>query len=118
MFLSEDEASWHEPAQIEPAFAGAYPTVTIGGMPIAALSIVETVAMMLRAARERPRGYRPLYLTSANGEVLSRYHDDPTIATLFDQADMINADGQPLVMASRVLCAQPLPERVATTDLF
>ena len=118
MFLSEDEALWQAPQRFDPMFAGAFPTVTIGGMPIAALSIGETVAMMLRAARERPRGYRPLYLTSANGEVVSRYHDDPAIATLFDQADMINADGQPLVMASRILCDQPLPERVATTDLF
>src|SRR6185369_11018997 len=33
-------------------------------------------------------------------------------------ADLINADGQPLVMVSRLKSSTPLPERVATTDLF
>ncbi|MFS4834736.1 WecB/TagA/CpsF family glycosyltransferase, partial [Staphylococcus aureus] len=33
-------------------------------------------------------------------------------------ADLINADGQPLVMVSKLRSPNPLPERVATTDLF
>ena len=33
-------------------------------------------------------------------------------------ADLINADGQPMVALSRLLSRNPLPERVATTDLF
>ena len=43
---------------------------------------------------------------------------DPGVRPLFQQADSINADGQPLVTASRYLSRGPLPERVATTDLF
>ncbi len=43
---------------------------------------------------------------------------DRRIARLFAEADLVSADGQPLVLASRLLCAEPLPERVATTDLF
>src|SRR5262249_42958386 len=39
------------------------------------------------------------------------------IAELFANSDLIAADGQPLVIASRLL-GEPLPERVATTDLF
>ena len=37
---------------------------------------------------------------------------------LFRAADLINADGQPLVTVSRFKSPTPLPERVATTDLF
>ena len=37
---------------------------------------------------------------------------------LFRTADLINADGQPLVTVSRLKSKMPLPERVATTDLF
>ena len=37
---------------------------------------------------------------------------------LFRAADLINADGQPLVTVSRLKSSTPLPERVATTDLF
>jgi exopolysaccharide biosynthesis WecB/TagA/CpsF family protein len=56
--------------------------------------------------------------TSINGEVIARANMDRTIAALFAPADQILADGQPLVLASRWLCRAPLPERVATTDLF
>ena len=61
---------------------------------------------------------RPLYLTSANGEVLARCSTEPMTDRLFRAADLINADGQPLVTVSRFKSATPRPERVATTDLF
>src|SRR6202044_2301063 len=61
---------------------------------------------------------RPLYLTSANGEVLARCSTEPMTERLFRGADLINADGQPLVTMSRLRSSTPLPERVATTDLF
>lgn len=93
-------------------------TTSVGGMPMAALDIAQTADLMIEAARHWPRGNRPLYFTSANGEVLSRAHSDPAIASLFTDADLINADGQPLVMASKLLGDVPLPERVATTDLY
>ncbi|MCZ8314722.1 WecB/TagA/CpsF family glycosyltransferase [Phreatobacter sp.] len=99
------------------AFA-AIPTVTVGGLPIAVLDRAATADWMIRAARERPRGRRPLYLTSANGEVIARASSDPELAGLIGMADQIVADGQPLVLASRYRCRMALPERVATTDLF
>ena len=36
---------------------------------------------------------------------------------LMQEADIVHADGQPLVKASQWLCKVKLPERVATTDL-
>ena len=94
------------------------PTVTIGGLPISVLTRDECADWMIRAALERPRGGRPLYLTSANGEVIARAASEPEIATLMGQADQIVADGQPMVIASRRVCRMPLPERISTTDLF
>ncbi|MBY0360840.1 MAG: WecB/TagA/CpsF family glycosyltransferase [Phreatobacter sp.] len=99
------------------AFA-AIPTVTVGDLPIAVLDRATTADWMIRAAGERRRGRRPLYLTSANGEVLARVAAEPDLAALVRAADQIVADGQPLVVASRLRCREPLPERVATTDLF
>lgn len=90
----------------------------VGGLPIAVLDRSQTAEMMVEAALTRPRGGRPLYLTSANGEVISRCLRDPALREMVLAADQIAADGQPLVIASRLLCRQPLPERVATTDLF
>lgn len=96
----------------------AIPVVTIGGLPISVVSRAGQAELMIRAARERQPDGRPLYLTSANGEVIARAQADPAIAALLAEADQIVADGQPMVIASRFLCRMPLPERVATTDLF
>lgn len=104
-------------ADFDTAFR-AIPTVTVGGLPIAVLDRAAAADWMIRAARERRRGQRPLYLTSANGEVLARTASDPELAALIGDADQIVADGQPLVLASRYRCRTALPERVATTDLF
>ena len=71
-----------------------------------------------RAGVPATPGNRPLYLTSANGEVLARCSTEPMTDRLFRAADLINADGQPLVTVSRLKSKTPLPERVATTDLF
>jgi exopolysaccharide biosynthesis WecB/TagA/CpsF family protein len=43
---------------------------------------------------------------------------DPEVERMFLRADSIHADGQPMVAMSRLLSRHPLPERVATTDLF
>jgi N-acetylglucosaminyldiphosphoundecaprenol N-acetyl-beta-D-mannosaminyltransferase len=92
------------------------PRAMIGGLAIAALDRPAAAALMIATARHR--GKRPLYFTSANGEVIARVHSNKAVAALFREADQILADGQPLVFASRWLCHQKLPERVATTDLF
>lgn len=93
-------------------------TVTIGGLPIAVLGRADAARQMLDAALRHKRGTRPLLYTSANGEVIARVNTDARVAALFRPADQILADGQPMVVASRWLTRLPLPERVATTDLF
>src|SRR5262249_8003768 len=66
----------------------------------------------------RGTNQRALVITSANGQVLSMCAQDLSVRALFLDADLIHADGMPLVFASRLLCKTALPERVATTDLF
>jgi N-acetylglucosaminyldiphosphoundecaprenol N-acetyl-beta-D-mannosaminyltransferase len=90
----------------------------LGGLPIAVLDRAATADLMIAAARAGAPRERPLVMTSANGEVVSRCRRDEKTAALFAAADLISADGQPLVIASRMLGGQVLPERVATTDLF
>lgn len=94
------------------------PTTRLGGLPIATLDMAATVALMLQAVGGRNRPGRPLYLTSANGEVISRNASDPDFARQLGAADLISADGQPMVVLSRYFAREALPERVATTDLF
>lgn len=95
------------------------PTAKVGGMNTAVLDRAQTVDLMAEAIAGRlPDLQQPLFMTSNNGQVLSDYAKDETVRALFDQADVISADGQPMVTISRFLSPTPLPERVATTDLF
>src|SRR5438309_2272950 len=95
------------------------PSVMLGGLPIAVIDRAGSARRMIASALARRGGRRPpIIVTSANGQVLSLCANDARIRALFRAADLIHADGAPLVFASRLPGRTPLPERVATTDLF
>src|ERR1700736_5540596 len=100
------------------AATASVPRISLGGLRLAVLDMEQTANFMIDAVFPRRRSGRPLFLTSANGEVLARCSTEPQTERLFRAADLINADGQPLVTISRLRSRTPLPERVATTDLF
>jgi UDP-N-acetyl-D-mannosaminuronic acid transferase (WecB/TagA/CpsF family) len=94
-------------------------SIFVGGMPIAVLDRAQSAQLMIdMAVARRGGGGLPAVITSANGQVISICARDPKLLRLFLSADLIHADGMPLVFASRIKCRAPLPERVATTDLF
>jgi N-acetylglucosaminyldiphosphoundecaprenol N-acetyl-beta-D-mannosaminyltransferase len=100
------------------AATAGVPRISLGGLRLAVLDIEQTANFMIDMVFPVRQLNRPLYLTSANGEVLARCSTEPKTDQLFRTADLINADGQPLVTVSRFRSSMPLPERVATTDLF
>ena len=73
------------------------PRISLGGLRLAVLDMEQTANFMIEAVFPQRRVGRPLYLTSANGEVLARCSVEQITARLFRTADLINADGQPLV---------------------
>jgi len=95
------------------------PAVQIGGLPIALINRADSAQLMLDAAlNRRDSGLPPLIFSSANGQVLSMSARHSWVRELFLAADLIHADGMPLVFISRLFHKWPLPERVCTTDLF
>ena len=95
------------------------PVEIVGGLPIAVLDRARSARLMIDVAAARRNSQKPaLVFTSANGQVLSMCAHHSDIRQLFLDADLIHADGMPIVLASRLLSRNPLPERVATTDLF
>lgn len=90
----------------------------VGGARVARLDLEQTARLIVNLAQAADSRRRPYYLTSVNGEVLARRRLDGAFARLIDDADLISADGEPLVVASRILAENGLPERVATTDLY
>jgi exopolysaccharide biosynthesis WecB/TagA/CpsF family protein len=94
-------------------------TVVLGGLPVAVVNRADSARIMVDEALKRRALWRyPAYITSTNGEVTHRCAVSESERALFLQADAIHADGMPHVFVSRLKCEFPLPERVATTDLF
>jgi N-acetylglucosaminyldiphosphoundecaprenol N-acetyl-beta-D-mannosaminyltransferase len=95
------------------------PAAIVGGLPVAVIDRDQSARLMIDLAMaRRGRAQAPLIITSANGQVISMCARDARVRELFLSADLIHADGMPLVFASRVMSRVALPERVATTDLF
>jgi len=94
------------------------PTQTIGGLPVTKATRDDLCAIMLADVHAARAGTLPFprFVTSANGSVVAIYHSDPALRSAIDRADIVDADGMPLVFASRLFCRDPLVERTATTD--
>jgi len=95
-------------------------TLTIGGLSIARLTRAEMAQLMVDDVARARGGTLPYprLLTSANGSVVAAYHLDPALRRTIDAIDVVDADGMPLVFASRLFCKRPLTERAATTDFL
>jgi N-acetylglucosaminyldiphosphoundecaprenol N-acetyl-beta-D-mannosaminyltransferase len=95
------------------------PVADIGGLPIAVIDRAKSAELMIELAlSRRDVALPPVVVTSANGQVLSLCARQADIRKLFLDADLIHADGMPMVFASRLFHKTALPERVCTTDLF
>lgn len=89
-------------------------------MPVAALdrhALANRMSQDCAAARAGENA-RPRLVFSANGHALSLNAADPDFTRLAGAADILHADGQPLVIFSRLTPGLTIPERTATTDFF
>jgi N-acetylglucosaminyldiphosphoundecaprenol N-acetyl-beta-D-mannosaminyltransferase len=97
----------------------SYAEVTVGGIATACLSRDGLARMMLQDcldARANP-GRQPKLVFASNGHAIALAAQDEAFRFTFEQADIIHADGQAAVFASR-MTATPIPERSATTDFI
>ena len=96
-------------------------TLRIGGLHVGNLSRAgwaQVMAQHCLATRNNPIR-TPKVVFSVNGQVLAKQAREPAFKAMLHAADALDADGQPLVLASRLFYRKnPLPERVATTDFF
>ena len=98
----------------------SYTEVTVGGLATACLSRDGLARMMLQdcldaRTQENPH---PKLVFASNGHAIALAAQDEAFRFTFEQADIIHADGQAAVFASRLLTKTPIPERSATTDFI
>ncbi|GAA2283868.1 hypothetical protein GCM10010149_31380 [Nonomuraea roseoviolacea subsp. roseoviolacea] len=87
--------------------------VLVGGVTVDALSEAQVVARVV-AGLAAGRGGR---IVTPNVDICRSAAADPALRELVNTADLVVADGMPLVWASRLL-GVPLPERVTGADLI
>ena len=84
------------------------------GLPVSRARMQQTLGGLLECIA-RGEG---TWLLTLNTEMISRFTRDPEYRNLVSKADIITADGMPLVWASRVRGAdQAIPERTTGVDL-
>jgi N-acetylglucosaminyldiphosphoundecaprenol N-acetyl-beta-D-mannosaminyltransferase len=88
-------------------------SVTIMGIDFDPIGRDEVEAEIIKSI-DSGRGGR---VVTANVDILRRSHSDPTNGALVRSADLVVADGTPIVWAAR-LAGRPLSERVAGSDLI
>ena len=88
-------------------------SVEVLGMPLACVDENGLLDHLFGALRDGRGGW----LITANLDFLRRYTKEPGIRELYAQADVMVADGMPLVWAAQLM-GEPLPERVAGSALI
>lgn len=89
-------------------------TCTICGMPLSSGTLQDNLTHLL----ERIHSGDGAWLVTLNTEMLARGARDPGYLDLIRQADVITADGMPLVWASQKKnCDTPITERTTGVDL-
>jgi N-acetylglucosaminyldiphosphoundecaprenol N-acetyl-beta-D-mannosaminyltransferase len=86
--------------------------VRLMGLEIDTLREADTIAHILAASARKRGGF----VITPNLDHLRQVRRRPELARLFNSAELVVADGMPLVWASR-LQGTPLPERVAGSEL-
>lgn len=89
------------------------PAASLFGLRIDALRIEEVIDRCKRAVSTR----KTMLLGVVNAAKVVNIRKDPALRGALNKCDMLLADGQSVVWASRLL-GKPLPERVAGIDVF
>jgi len=97
----------------------AYHEILVGGIRTACLSRQQLTRLMIGdciAARGGKR--RPKLVFASNGHAIALAATNAQFRQYFASANLTHADGQPVVLASKLLTSHPIPERSATTDFI
>lgn len=96
-----------------------YNRVTVGGLRTACVSRSQLGTLMVGDCLAARGGKRsPKLIFAANGHAIALAAFDAKFRSQLAAADLIHADGEPVVLASKLLTSTPVPERSATTDFL
>jgi exopolysaccharide biosynthesis WecB/TagA/CpsF family protein len=107
------------PARERRSGSRVYSRVTVGGLDTACVSRRQLGGLMVGDCLAARGGRRaPRLVFASNGHAIAMAALDRKFRETFAKADLIHADGEPVVAASKLLSDTPVPERSATTDFL
>lgn len=113
------EAAIPRPQPLPPEASRSDALARVGGVAVSTLSLQALIGRMLdEAPLRRELGQSPLLVFDCNGQGLSMNATDAAFRADLAHADLIHADGQIIVMASRWLGGPAIADRSSTTDMF
>jgi N-acetylglucosaminyldiphosphoundecaprenol N-acetyl-beta-D-mannosaminyltransferase len=89
-------------------------TVTIAGIKIHNVTSYQAISTIMGWIEN---GNTPRYVVTPNVDHIVKLQHDKEFQTIYQNADLVLADGMPLIWAAKFL-GNPLCERVAGSDLF
>ncbi len=89
--------------------------VSVDDVDFDKVTMRDAVRRIVRMAKKRDRAR---YVCTGNLDHLVIAERDPEFREVYRKADLVVADGAPVVWLSRIATNAPLPERVAGSDLF
>ena len=97
----------------------ANPTVVVGGVETACLSRIGIIQLMIgdcTRGRTEPKECKLVFDLNGHGVALSR--SNAAYRRCLLEADVVHADGQPIVFASRLLTRNPIPREARRRICF
>ena len=102
-----------------PANDDNYAETMVGGIKTACVTRAQLAWLMVNDCFKARRNPQPPKLVFAsNGHAIALVATDAKFRAQFQAADIVHADGQPVVLASRLFARKSVPERSATTDFI
>ena len=99
--------------------ARVYSRVVVGGLDTACVSRGQLGSLMVGDCLAARGGKRnPRLVFASNGHAIAMAALNREFRAQMAAADLIHADGAPVIAASKLLTATPVPERSATTDFI
>src|SRR4051812_49337743 len=87
--------------------------VEVGGVKTTRMGLVALTNFIISKASAVPRTANTLLCFDINGHGLAMYRFDRSYRASLDEADIIHADGEPLVVATKLMTATSIEDRSA-----
>lgn len=100
------------------SYGQRFKSTRVGGLETAVVTRLQLAQFMVSDCVEKTNETLPKLVFSSNGQGVALAGQSVEFAEIMKQADIIHADGMSVVVASKLLTQNPLPERISTTDFF